>query len=84
MEDLGNKLIEEHAMVSEMAFLAFNDLIDIISITKDVSEDMEIEGMKLQKVKSSALDIAEKIVEQLKHKIKIVLNNSKFNDQLKI
>jgi hypothetical protein len=39
LEDLGNKLIEEHSLVSEMAFLTFNTLIDLISVDRSLNTD---------------------------------------------
>ncbi len=34
VEQLGDKLVEEHAMVSEMAFATFNTLVELISIDR--------------------------------------------------
>jgi hypothetical protein len=84
VEELGNKLVEEHAMVSEMAFSAFNALIELISIDRALTNDAQEEEVSLQRVKSSALDVAEKLIKEITRRIRIVLNNAKFNDQLKI
>lgn len=62
VEDLGNKLVEEHAMVSEMAFLTFNTLIELISIDRALTNDAQDEEMSLQRVKSSALDVADNLI----------------------
>jgi len=43
IEGLGNKFIEEHNMVSEMAFQTFNELIGIISIDRVLANSSEIE-----------------------------------------
>jgi hypothetical protein len=37
---LGNKLVEEHSMVSEMAFDTFNKLIELISIDRALTNDL--------------------------------------------
>lgn len=34
VEQLGDKLVEEHALVSEMAFATFNTLVELISIDR--------------------------------------------------
>lgn len=39
ISDLGAKLIEEHSMVSEMAFSTFNELIELISIDRALTTD---------------------------------------------
>jgi hypothetical protein len=49
-------------MVSEMAFSTFNQLIELISIDRALTNDSAEEEMSLQRVKSSALDIAEKLI----------------------
>lgn len=85
IEDFGNKLVEEHSMVSEMAFVTFNTLIELISVDRALTNDeIAIEELSLQRVKSSALEIADKLIKEITAKIKVVFNNSKFNDQLKI
>ena len=43
-----------------------------------------MEELSLQRVKSSALEIADHIIKQITKRISVILNNSKFNDQLKI
>ena len=84
MEDLGNKLVEEHSMVSEMAFTTFNELIELISIDRALTNDSIEEEFSLQRVKSSALDVADNLIREITKRIKIIFNNTKFNDQLKI
>ena len=72
-------------MVSEMAFFTFNELIQLISIDRALTNDeVEVEELSLQRVKSSALEIADHIIKEISKRIKIIFNNSKFNDQLKI
>lgn len=59
IKDLGSKLVEEHNMVSEMGFFAFNELIELISIDRALTtDDLVTEELSLQRVKSSARDIA--------------------------
>ena len=71
-------------MVSEMAFNTFNELIELISVDKALtSDELDVEDFSLQRVKSSAKDIADRIIKELSNRVKIILNNSKFNDQLK-
>lgn len=84
VEDLGNKLVEEHSMVSEMAFTTFNELIELISIDRALTNDSIEEEFSLQRVKSSALDVADNLIREITKRIKIIFNNTKFNDQLKI
>jgi hypothetical protein len=84
IRDLGSKLIEEHSMVSEMAFSTFNDLIELISVDRALTTDDAVEELNLQRVKSSAKEIAERIIKELSERVKVILNNAKFNDQLKI
>ncbi len=84
VEELGNKLVEEHSMVSEMAFSTFNQLIELISTDRALSIDYIDEEVSLQRVKSSALDVADNLIKEITKRVKIVFNNSKFNDQLKI
>lgn len=49
-------------MVSEMAFLTFNTLIELISIDRALTNDAQDEEMSLQRVKSSALDVADNLI----------------------
>lgn len=39
IQDIGAKLVEEHAMVSEMAFSTFNTLVELISIDRAFTSD---------------------------------------------
>ena len=39
VSDLGAKLVEEHSMVSEMAFNTFNDIIELISVDRALTSD---------------------------------------------
>ena len=41
MEQLGDKLVEEHAMVSEMAFSTFNTLVELISIDRALTSEAQ-------------------------------------------
>lgn len=71
-------------MVSEMAFFTFNNIIESISVDKqNTNIEEDIEELSLQRVRSTESDLAINIISELNSKIKIVLNNSKFNDQLK-
>lgn len=71
-------------MVSEMAFITFNELIELISVDRVLtSDEVDVEEFSLQRVKSSAKDIADRIIKELTDRVKLILNNSKFNDQLK-
>ena len=84
VSDLGAKLVEEHSMVSEMAFNAFNDIIELISVDRALtSDELDVEEFSLQRVKSSAKDIADRIIKELSGRVRLILNHSKFNDQLK-
>ena len=40
--------------------------------------------MSLQRVKSNALEVAAHMIREITARIKIIFNNAKFNDQLKI
>ena len=71
-------------MVSEMAFTTFNQLIELISTDRALTTDAIDEEISLQRVKSSALDVADSLIKEITKRIKIVFNNTKFNDQLKI
>lgn len=71
-------------MVSEMAFTTFNELIELISIDRALTNDSIEEEFSLQRVKSSALDVADNLIREITKRIKIIFNNTKFNDQLKI
>lgn len=86
IHDLGAKLVEEHSMVSEMAFTTFNDLIELISVDTSLKEDDEDEVLELGllRVKSSAREIADLLIKEIESRIRVILHNSKFNDQLKI
>lgn len=84
ISDLGAKLVEEHSMVSEMAFNTFNDIIELISVDRALtSDELDVEEFSLQRVKSSAKDIADRIIKELSGRVRLILNHSKFNDQLK-
>lgn len=66
ISDLGAKLVEEHSMVSEMAFWTFNQLIDLISIDRALTNDeAPEEEMSLLRVKSSARDVAELLIREI-------------------
>lgn len=41
VEQLGDKLVEEHAMVSEMAFSTFNTLVELISIDRALTSEAQ-------------------------------------------
>ncbi len=41
VEQLGDKLVEEHAMVSEMAFSTFNTLVELISIDRALASEAQ-------------------------------------------
>ena len=85
IRDLGAKLVEEHSMVSEMAFFTFNELIELISIDRAFTNDeVEVEELSLLRVKSSAREIADLLIKEIESRIRVILHNSKFNDQLKI
>lgn len=71
-------------MVSEMAFTTFNQLVELISTDRALTSDAIDEEVSLQRVKSSALDVADSLIKEITKRIKIVFNNTKFNDQLKI
>ena len=71
-------------MVSEMAFTTFNQLVELISTDRALTTDAIDEEISLQRVKSSALDVADSLIKEITKRIKIVFNNTKFNDQLKI
>ena len=63
IKDIGAKLVEEHSMVSEMAFNTFNELIELISVDRALTTDeLDVEEFSLQRVKSSAKDIADRII----------------------
>ena len=82
--DLGSKMVEEHGMVSEMAFSTFNEIIELISIDRTLtSDEVSVEELSLQRVKSSAKEIADRIIHEIESRVKVILNSSKFNDQLK-
>jgi hypothetical protein len=49
-------------MVSEMAFSTFNQLIELISTDRALSSDLIDEDLSLQRVKSSALDVADNLI----------------------
>ena len=84
IQDLGSKLVEEHGMVNEMAFIAFNELIELISVDRGLTADeISIEELSLQRVKSSAKDIADRIIKEISHRVRIILSSAKFSDQLK-
>ena len=71
-------------MVSEMAFNTFNDIIELISVDRALtSDELDVEEFSLQRVKSSAKDIADRIIKELSGRVRLILNHSKFNDQLK-
>ena len=77
-------MVEEHGMVSEMAFSTFNEIIELISIDRTLtSDEVSVEELSLQRVKSSAKEIADRIIHEIESRVKVILNSSKFNDQLK-
>jgi len=67
-----------------MAFFTFNTLVELISIDRAfTSDELAIEEMSLQRVKSSAKEIADRIIKEISSRVRIILNNTKFTDQLK-
>jgi hypothetical protein len=55
----------------------------LISVDRALTDDIDVEDFSLQRVKSSARDIADRIIKELSTRVKLILNSTKFNDQLK-
>ena len=71
-------------MVSEMAFFTFNELIELISVNRTLSDEQALEEMSLQRVKSNALEVAAHLISEITKRIKVIFSNAKFNDLLKV
>ena len=77
-------MVEEHTMVNEMAFFTFNTLVELISIDRALtSDELAVEELSLQRVKSSAKEIADRIIKEISSRVRVILNSVKFTDQLK-
>lgn len=81
---LSAKLIETNSMVSEMAFQTFHNLIECISTEKNVDPEEDVEDISLMRVKSNEKSLAKTIIDEINSRIEIILESSKFSDQLKI